>query len=99
MKKIILVLFISGVLFSQTNIEENLIFPLQEKHVHSSSIVELPNGDFLTCWFEGSGERTANDVVIKGSRLKKGKVNWSKPFLMADSPGQPDCNPILFLNN
>ena len=39
-----------------------LIFPLQGKHVHSSSIVELPNGDFLTCWFQGSGERRANDV-------------------------------------
>ena len=22
-----------------------------------------------------------------------------RAFLMADTPGQPDCNPILFLNN
>ena len=75
-----------------------LLFPLQDKHVHSSGIVELPNGDLLTCWFEGSGERKANDVVVNGSRLKKGETKWSESFLMADSPGQPDCNPILFLN-
>ena len=75
-----------------------LIFPLQEKHVHASSIVELPGGDLLVCWFEGSGERTANDVVIKGARLKKGQKSWSESFLMADTPGQPDCNPVMFLN-
>lgn len=79
--------------------KSELLFPLQEKHVHASGIVELPNGDLLTCWFEGSGERKANDVVINGSRLKKGDAKWSKAFLMADTPGQPDCNPILFFNN
>jgi len=85
-------------LSGQQGVESELIFPLQKKHVHSSSIVELPNGDLLTCWFEGSGERTANDVLINGSRLKKGQSKWSEPFLMADTPAQPDCNPILFLN-
>lgn len=101
MKKFIILLisFFSFIIFGQAKIDNGLIFPLQEKHVHSSSIVELPNGDFLTCWFEGSGERTANDVVVNGSRLIKGESQWSKPFLMADSPGQPDCNPMLFLNN
>lgn len=78
--------------------ESQMIFPLQDKHVHSSSIVELPNGDMLSCWFEGSGERKANDVQIKGARLKKGSKTWSKPFVLADTPGQPDCNPVLFLN-
>ncbi len=80
-------------------IDGALIFPVQEKHVHSSSIVELPNGDLLVCWFKGSGERDANDVLIEGSRLRKGDLKWSEPFLMADSPGVPDCNPVMFLNN
>ncbi len=92
-------LFLSLPLIGQTKIDSALIFPVQDKHVHSSSIVELPNGDFLVCWFKGSGERWANDVVIEGARLRKGEKNWSKPFLMADTPNQPDCNPVLFLNN
>jgi predicted neuraminidase len=74
------------------------IFPVQDKHVHGSSIVELPNGDFLACWFHGSGERKATDVVIQGARLKKGETDWSKPFLMADTPNLPDCNPVLYID-
>ncbi len=75
------------------------IFPFQDKHVHGSSIVELPNGDLLSSWFEGSGERNANDVMIKGARLKKGAKEWSKTFVLADTPGHPDCNPVLFMNS
>lgn len=75
-----------------------LIFPVQPEHTHGSSMVELPNGDFLAVWFQGSGERTANDVRLMGARLKKGAQNWTEPFAMADTPGIPDCNPVLFLN-
>ena len=79
-------------------LKKQTIFPLQDNHVHSSSIVELPNGDILSCWFEGSGERNADDVKIKGARLKNGEKQWGKPFLLADTPEFPDCNPVLFLN-
>lgn len=74
------------------------IFPPVAEHVHGSTIVELPNGDLLAAWFQGSGERWADDVTIMGARLKKGQDRWSKPFLMADTPGFPDINPILFLD-
>ena len=74
------------------------IFPVQSQHVHSSAIVELSNGDLLSCWFQGSGERTANDVMIKGARLKKGQAKWSEPFILADTPDHPDCNPTLFID-
>jgi len=84
---------------TQPEIQDNPIFPLQAKHVHSSSIVECPNGDLLTCWFHGSGERTADDVVIQGARLKKGSDKWSPVFLMADTPEFPDCNPVLFVDH
>jgi predicted neuraminidase len=78
--------------------QEMLIFPLQGNHVHGSSIVALPNGDLLTAWFEGSGERTADDVRIMGARMRKKETKWGAPFLMADTPNIPDCNPVLFLN-
>jgi len=83
---------------AQSEIQYNHIFPLQGKHVHSSSIVECPNGDLLACWFHGSGERTADDVVVQGARLKKGSKKWSPVFLMADTPHFPDCNPVFFVD-
>jgi predicted glycoside hydrolase/deacetylase ChbG (UPF0249 family)/predicted neuraminidase len=79
-------------------INEEFIFPFQDEHAHGSSIVILPGGDRLACWFQGSGERSADDVRIMGSRLKKGSSSWTRPFLMADTRGIPDCNPVLFLN-
>jgi predicted neuraminidase len=79
-------------------VSEMLIFPVQAQHAHGSSIVALPNGDILATWFQGSGERHADDVRILGARLKKGSKTWSEPFLMADTPHLPDCNPVLFLN-
>jgi predicted neuraminidase len=79
-------------------VSEEIIFPYQKEHVHGSSIVMLPNGDLLAAWFQGSGERTADDVRIMGARLKKGVKTWSPSFLMADTKGIPDCNPVLFLN-
>jgi len=84
---------------AQTAYVAEYIFPFQDQHVHSSSIVELPNGDLLACWFQGSGERTANDVAVRGARLKKGASQWSETFILADTPGHPDCNPTLFINN
>ena len=91
---------ISFPVFAQKSpiIYSSLVFPLQEKHVHASSLVVMPNDDKLIVWFEGSGERTSDDVKIMGSRLEKGKNKWSEPFLIADTPNIPDCNPVLFLN-
>ncbi len=108
MKKLLLFCILSVLLLkmilAQTNtqkvtpVSSMLIFPLQEKHTHGSSIVSLPNGDFLCAWFMGSGERTADDVKIMGARLKKGSNTWSSPFLLADTYNIPDCNPVLFIN-
>ena len=82
---------------AQPLFETESIFALQSKHVHSSSIVECPNGDLLVCWFHGSGERTANDVVIQGARKRAGAAGWSAVFLMADTADLPACNPVLFI--
>jgi predicted neuraminidase len=75
-----------------------LIFPLEHWHNHASMVVELPGGDLFACWFHGSGERQADDVVVQGARLRKGSKAWSAPFLLADTPGYPDTNATIFLD-
>lgn len=55
------------------------IFPLQEQHCHGSTVVELPNGDLLAAWFQGSGERKSDDVIILGSRFNKKRVSGANP--------------------
>ncbi len=78
--------------------EVQKIFPIQDDHVHGSTIVELPNGDLLAGWFQGSGERWADDVKIMGARKKQESTEWSEPFILADVKEFPDCNPVLFLD-
>ena len=75
-----------------------LIFPVEHWHNHGSCIVECPNGDLLVCWFHGSGERTADDVVIRGARKVKATGAWTEPFLMADAPGFPDTNCCMIID-
>jgi predicted neuraminidase len=69
-----------------------LVFPLEHWHNHASMIVEAPNGDLIVDWFHGSGERTADDVVVRGARMKKGAKAWSPPFL------HPDTNATMFID-
>ncbi len=80
-------------------IEKTDIFPLDAKHNHASTIVELPNGDLMVCWYRGSGERQADDVQVMGARKKKGAKEWSAPFVLADVPDFPDTNPTLFVDS
>lgn len=79
-------------------LQTELLFPMEHWHNHSSSIVELPNGDLMATWFHGSGERTADDVVIMGARKPRATGVWTKPFLLADSPNFPDTNPVLYVD-
>lgn len=72
------------------------IFPFEKKHNHASCVVELPGGDLLATWYSGSGERRSDDVLIQAARLPKGRTEWEPRFLLADTPGYPDCNPALF---
>ena len=83
---------------AQPQFSSELIFPLESWHNHSSSVVETPKGDLLVCWFHGSGERTADDVLIRGARWSRSKGAWSRPFTMADAPGFPETNPVLYID-
>src|SRR5882762_555569 len=70
-----------------------LVFPLEKWHNHSSSLVELPNRDLFVCWYHGSGERTADDVIEEGAR------QWTGRSVLADTPGFPDTNPVMFVDS
>lgn len=72
------------------------IFPSEHKHNHASTLIESAPGFFLAAWYSGSGERQSDDVEIQGSWLAPGRGGWGPRFLMADTPGYPDCNPALF---
>ena len=72
-----------------------LIFPLHGQHNHAPGIAELSNGDLLVSWYRGSGERQADDVAVWGARRTAGQAQWSPSFLLADTPGFPDCNTAL----
>lgn len=74
------------------------IFPFQSQHVHGSTLVQLPNGDLLAAWFQGSGERQSDDVAVMGARLSRGHQAWTAPFVLADVPDFPDINPVLFID-
>jgi len=79
--------------------EAELIFPLHSQHNHAPGVVECPNGDLFVSWYRGSGERTADDVALFGAWRPKSESNWSEPFVLADTPGFPDCNTSLFIDD
>src|SRR6478735_4228186 len=83
---------------AQPQYSSELIFPLESWHNHSSSIVETPKGDLLVCWFHGSGERTADDVLIRAARWNREKGRGGAPFTLADTPAFPEANPVLFVD-
>lgn len=79
--------------------EAELIFPLNPQHNHAPGIVECPGGELFVSWYRGSGERSADDVAVYGAWRGKGAARWGEPFLLADTPGFPDCNTALFIDD
>jgi len=49
-------------------------------------------------WYRGSGERSADDVAVYGARRRRGQAKWREPFVMADTPGFPDGNTAMFID-
>jgi predicted neuraminidase len=63
---------------------------------HAATIVEAQPGKWLTAWFAGTMEG-ANDVAIWLSRYGfDGSNHWSQPEKIAEEPGFPCWNPVLF---
>ena len=94
------IIMLWGSCFAFSEMVSRDIFSPVERHTHSSSIIETENGWFLACWYEGSGERKANDVSIKGASLKShSQTHWSNAFSLTDTPDLPDCNPFFFYDD
>lgn len=79
--------------------QSELVFPLHDQHNHAPGIAELSDGSLIVSWYRGSGERSADDVAVWGARRPAGAKGWSEPFLMADTPGFPDCNTCLMVDS
>ena len=60
---------------------------------HASTLVVLPRGTIVAAWFAGSHEKNP-DVAIWLSR--RTETGWSDPVVVADEPGVPCWNPVLF---
>jgi predicted neuraminidase len=95
----LIVLSAEPVVDSSPSFSSELIFPLHNQHNHAPGIAELPSGELFVSWYRGSGERTADDVAVYGSRRKSAAASWEEPFLLADTPGFPDCNTALFVDH
>lgn len=63
---------------------------------HASTIINLPNDEFLVSWFAGT-EEGALDVDIWCARRKNEK--WSAPYKICGEKGLPHWNPVLFKGN
>ena len=74
------------------------VFPLHNNHNHAPGIVECPDGDLLVSWYRGSGERKSDDVAVFGARKRMDDHSWGAAFLMADTPGFPDCNTCMMVD-
>jgi len=94
-----LFLLSAAIAAAQPAFQSELLFPPETWHNHSSSIVELPNGDLFVAWFHGSGERQSDDVKIEGARWRKSTRTWSQRFELADTPGFPDTNCVVWLDS
>jgi predicted neuraminidase len=84
---------------SEPFFEAELIFPLREDHNHAPGIVVTQAGDLFASWYRGSGERRADDVAVYAAWRRRGESNWDEAFVLADTPGFPDCNTALFLDD
>lgn len=78
--------------------ESEVLFRPEARHNHASCIVEGPDGTLFVAWFNGSGERQADDVKIQASRRRPGARSWEPRFTLWDTPGFPDCNPSLHVD-
>ena len=65
------------------------------KYKHPASITELDNGDLYVVYYGGEGEYEG-DTAVYGSRLAKGSTEWTRPEIIADTPGRSEGNAVIW---
>lgn len=62
---------------------------------HPATIAELAGGDLYITYYSGAGEYE-DDTAVYGMRLVKGETEWSKPEVIADTPGRTEGNAAVW---
>lgn len=73
------------------------LIPNKEKQAHCSSIIELPNGIFLTSFYAGTRE-VSPDSKLYTSIYNLKEKKWETPQVRLNTPNESDGNAILFLD-
>jgi predicted neuraminidase len=65
------------------------------RYKHPPAIAELDNGDLYVVYYGGEGEYEG-DTAVYGSRLPKGSSQWTRPQIIADTPGRSEGNAVIW---
>lgn len=65
------------------------------RYKHPPSISEFDNGDLYVVYYGGEGEYEG-DTAVYGSRLAKGSSQWTRPSIIADTPGRSEGNAVIW---
>jgi predicted neuraminidase len=65
------------------------------EYKHPASITELDNGDLYVVYYGGGGEYS-RDTAVYGSRRAKGSREWTRPEVIADTPGRSEGNAVVW---
>jgi len=63
---------------------------------HAPSIVSLPDGELFTVWYAATS--SSSHAAIWGSRRLPGAKEWTTPYIIQETPGFSNKNPVLYLN-
>ncbi len=65
------------------------------RYKHPASFTELDNGDLYLVYYGGEGEYEG-DTAVFGARLPAGSREWTKPTIIADTPGRSEGNAVVW---
>jgi hypothetical protein len=71
--------------------------PLFDRHNHSPSIAECPNGDLLVVWYTTVTER-GREIAVAASRLRRGSSEWEPASPFWDAPDRNDHCPVIWFD-